>query len=215
MFDTLVSHLSPVTVWTLLPLLACSVVALAIILDRLMAAAGTRRVGPAARARFDAALAEGDIDTAGKALAEARPFYLPAIETVTAHRASAKVLRDEAASQALRDATRNLDRRRSALVTIAALAPMLGLLGTVVGMMSAFQALELHQGPVDPSLVAGGLWQAMITTAAGLAIAVPCLLANAWLRSWSAERVRQAGSLLTRLSIAMEMASAGNAPETP
>lgn len=200
--DALASH--SLTVWTLLPLAACSIVALAVILDRLIAAGSTRRVPAAARRQFDNAIARGDIDAATDILARARPFFAPAIDSVIAMRAAPKALRDEAASQALRDAARGLDRRRSALVTIAALAPMLGLLGTVTGMMEAFRALEAHQGPVDPSIVAGGLWQAMITTAAGLAIALPCLLASAWLKSWSAERVRQAGSLLTRLSIAME-----------
>lgn len=190
--------------WTLIPLAACSVVALGIILDRLIAAGATRRVPPSARKRFAAALSAGDIDTAGRTLADARPFYIAAIDTVIAMRKAPKALRDEAASQALRDAARRLDQRRSALVTIAALSPMLGLLGTVIGMMEAFRALEAHAGPVEPSVVAGGLWQAMITTAVGLAIAVPCLLTSAWLRSWAAELTRQAGSLLTRLSIAME-----------
>jgi biopolymer transport protein ExbB len=62
------------------------------------------------------------------------------------------------------------------LTLIAVIAPLLGLLGTVLGMIQAFQSLAAHSGPVQPSLVAEGLQQAMLTTAVGLSIAVPTLL---------------------------------------
>ncbi|WP_203291901.1 MotA/TolQ/ExbB proton channel family protein [Maricaulis parjimensis] len=205
MITDLLSPDNGLLVWTLVPLAACSVIGLALILDRLVMAATTRRVPPALRRQVETRLNAGDVETAATLLAGSRPFFLSAIETVLNLRDAPKALRDEAASQALRDALRPLSRRRSGLVTLAALAPMLGLLGTVIGMMAAFQGLETHDGPVDPSIVAGGLWQAMITTAVGLTIAMPCILASAWLKSWTADRARQAGALLTRLSIAVEL----------
>lgn len=59
------------------------------------------------------------------------------------------------------------------LEVIAALSPLLGLFGTVLGMIEAFQAME-NAGPnVDPALLSGGIWQALLTTAAGLAVAIP------------------------------------------
>lgn len=65
-----------------------------------------------------------------------------------------------------------LERGLPVLATIANVAPMLGFLGTVIGMILAFEAIEIA-GQVDPTLVAGGIKVALITTAAGLTVAVP------------------------------------------
>ncbi len=56
---------------------------------------------------------------------------------------------------------------------VGSLAPLLGLFGTVLGMISAFQALETAGNQVDPSILSGGIWVALLTTAAGLAVAMP------------------------------------------
>lgn len=69
-----------------------------------------------------------------------------------------------------------LERGLPVLATIANIAPMLGFLGTVIGMILAFQAIEFA-GQVEPSLVAGGIKVALITTATGLAIAIPVSIA--------------------------------------
>ncbi len=69
-----------------------------------------------------------------------------------------------------------LERGLTVLATIANVAPMLGFLGTVIGMILAFQAIEIA-GQVDPSLVAAGIKVALITTAAGLTIAIPVSVA--------------------------------------
>lgn len=60
---------------------------------------------------------------------------------------------------------------------IALVAPLLGLFGTVLGMISAFQALEATGGAADPATLAGGIWEALMTTAAGMAVAIPASLA--------------------------------------
>ena len=64
---------------------------------------------------------------------------------------------------------------------IAQIAPLLGLFGTVLGMIAAFQALQDAGTQVDPSLLAGGIWVALTTTAAGLAVAMPTSLIHSWL----------------------------------
>ncbi|SOH93804.1 biopolymer transport protein ExbB [Monaibacterium marinum] len=64
-----------------------------------------------------------------------------------------------------------------ALDIIAQSSPLLGLFGTVLGMIDAFQALQDAGNSVDPSLLAGGIWVALLTTAAGLAVAMPTSLA--------------------------------------
>lgn len=63
------------------------------------------------------------------------------------------------------------------LEMIGHLAPLLGLFGTVLGMIEAFQALEAAAGPVDPAMLSGGIWAALSTTALGLAVAVPSVIA--------------------------------------
>ena len=63
---------------------------------------------------------------------------------------------------------------------IANLAPLIGLLGTVLGMIEAFQAMEIAGKQVDPSILSGGIWVALLTTAVGLIVAIPATLAYNW-----------------------------------
>ncbi len=76
-------------------------------------------------------------------------------------------------------ATAELQRLRSGLRTlelIAAIAPLLGLLGTVQGMILAFRQLAAAGSQVDPAILAGGIWVALLTTAVGLLIAIPAVV---------------------------------------
>ena len=66
------------------------------------------------------------------------------------------------------------------LEVIGTLAPLLGLFGTVLGMVEAFRQLELAGSQVDPAVLSGGIWQALLTTAVGLAVAIPAVLAHNW-----------------------------------
>ncbi|WP_372803494.1 MotA/TolQ/ExbB proton channel family protein [Paracoccus seriniphilus] len=70
-----------------------------------------------------------------------------------------------------------------ALELIATIAPLLGLLGTVLGMISAFQVLQEAGSRADPSALAGGIWEALLTTAAGMTVAIPAGVALSWLES--------------------------------
>ena len=67
------------------------------------------------------------------------------------------------------------------LEVIASLSPLLGLFGTVLGMIMAFQQMELAGSQVDPSVLSGGIWQALLTTAVGLGVAIPAVVAHNWL----------------------------------
>lgn len=62
------------------------------------------------------------------------------------------------------------------LSTIAHVSPLLGLLGTVIGMIKAFMEIERMEGVVSPADLAGGIWEALITTAAGLSVAIPAIV---------------------------------------
>ncbi len=67
------------------------------------------------------------------------------------------------------------------LELIASLSPLLGLLGTVLGMIEAFKRLESAGNQVDPAILSGGIWQALLTTAVGLIVAIPALITHQWL----------------------------------
>ncbi len=73
-----------------------------------------------------------------------------------------------------------LERGFRLLDTVAQLAPLLGLFGTVLGMIAAFQALQEAGAQVDPSVLAGGIWVALLTTAVGLAVAMPTSMVLNW-----------------------------------
>jgi biopolymer transport protein ExbB len=81
----------------------------------------------------------------------------------------------ESIEEAGRQVVHELERFLNALGTIASIAPLLGLLGTVVGMIQAFNAI-VDQGVGDPAVLAGGISIALITTAAGLTVAIPSLI---------------------------------------
>ena len=74
-----------------------------------------------------------------------------------------------------------MGQRMRLLEAVVQMAPMLGLLGTVIGMIDAFGSLALSQQSSDPRLLAGGIWTALTTTAAGLAIALVAYFMSAWL----------------------------------
>lgn len=73
-----------------------------------------------------------------------------------------------------------LERKLNALATIAHISPLLGLLGTVTGMVRCFQTIQLKStalNPVSPGDLAGGIWEALLTTVAGLIVAIPAYVA--------------------------------------
>lgn len=83
-----------------------------------------------------------------------------------------------------RSAINQLNQLRSflrPLEIIASLSPLLGLLGTVLGMITAFQKMEGAGSQVDPSVLSGGIWQALLTTAVGLAVAILVVTMHSWL----------------------------------
>ena len=92
----------------------------------------------------------------------------------------------EAREDTTRIAKSLLNEARSglrALELIATIAPLIGLLGTVLGMIAAFQALQDSGKSADPSILAGGIWEALLTTAAGMAVAIPASMALTWFES--------------------------------
>lgn len=91
-----------------------------------------------------------------------------------------------------------------ALELISTIAPLLGLLGTVLGMIAAFQALQAAGSKADPALLAGGIWEALLTTAAGMAVAIPASAALTWFESVIDRIRRDIEDGATRLFVAIE-----------
>ena len=71
----------------------------------------------------------------------------------------------------------------NSLQVIATIAPLLGLLGTVFGMIEAFQQMEMAGKNVDPSILSGGIWEALLTTAVGLSVAIPIVVLESYFRN--------------------------------
>ncbi|MGB7300897.1 MAG: MotA/TolQ/ExbB proton channel family protein [Burkholderiaceae bacterium] len=91
---------------------------------------------------------------------------------------------DIAREEGLRVGSQHLENLRGLLRPlefVALVSPLLGLLGTVIGMIDAFQSIETAGSQVDPALLSGGIWQALLTTAVGLSLAIPVTLAHSWL----------------------------------
>jgi len=82
---------------------------------------------------------------------------------------------------AIEGEVRTLSTYLQALATIGNIAPLLGLLGTVMGMIKAFMIIQEMGGKVNAAVLAGGIWEAMLTTAFGLAVALPTMCAHSYL----------------------------------
>ncbi|WP_246209784.1 MotA/TolQ/ExbB proton channel family protein [Pikeienuella piscinae] len=101
-------------------------------------------------------------------------------------RARATLVEEAAREETARIAKAELASARSGLrglELIATIAPLIGLLGTVLGMITAFQALQEAGSRADPAALAGGIWEALLTTAAGMAVAIPASAALTWFES--------------------------------
>ncbi|TCP42941.1 MotA/TolQ/ExbB proton channel family protein [Rhodovulum marinum] len=125
----------------------------------------------------------------------------------TAIEARAALPEPKAREETTRIARRLLAEAREgirALELIAVIAPLLGLLGTVLGMIEAFQALESSGAAADPADLAGGIWEALLTTAAGMAVAIPAAMAVTWFEAIADSARADMEDLATRLFLAGE-----------
>ena len=86
------------------------------------------------------------------------------------------------------------------LEIIAQVSPLIGLLGTVIGMIDSFNELELGGSLVDPSILAGGIWTALLTTAMGLIVAIPALISHYFFDKKLINTVQSSSVFLTKLT---------------
>lgn len=163
------------------PIVLCSVLAVAITLERAWALQRARvlpaELLPKLRRLLEAGPATDEVRAA---LERNSPLgKLLSVALAVRHRPAAQ--RQERLQDAGRQVVHELDRFLNTLGTVASIAPLLGLLGTVTGIIRSFTAI--NQGAIgDPRMLSGGISEALISTAAGLMVAVPALVAYRWLR---------------------------------
>ena len=104
-----------------------------------------------------------------------------------------------AVEEAGEDHTGALYRKTEVLGVIGAIAPMLGLTGTVLGMINAFNTLAAHDGTAEPKDLAGGIGQALITTLFGLVVAIPTMVSYSFFRNKIDSIVAEAGKRIERI----------------
>jgi biopolymer transport protein ExbB len=163
------------------PIVACSVVAVAIVLERLWTLQEKRVLPPSVANQVWDAVQHNQIDVQQiQQVHQSSPLGQVLAAGLAYRHASREVLK-EAVEDAGRHAVHDLERYLNPLGTIAAISPLLGLLGTVSGMIRSFTAITA-EGVGNPTVLAGGISEALVATAAGLTVAIPSLIAYRYLR---------------------------------
>jgi biopolymer transport protein ExbB len=168
--------------WMMIPLALSSLVGLAVLIERVFVLRRGRIVVPEIAEAVETLSASQDFSVA-YAILDRRPGPFAAIVRAGLDHAdddwqiTRDVLQEAGRQQAVR-----IMRRLGVLETVAAVAPLLGLLGTVLGMIKVFAGISV-EGLGDPEALSGGIGEAMLTTAVGLCIGIPALVAHNWLTS--------------------------------
>lgn len=163
--------------WLMLPIVLCSVAVIAISVERYWSL-NAKKVAPKhLLAQVWGWLKNNQLDSSKlKDLKQSSELGKVLAAGLSNSRHGRDVMKDsiqEAANQVIHD----MERYLGALGTIAAIAPLLGLLGTVLGMIKVFTAIML-EGSGNAGVLAGGISEALITTAAGLSVAIPAMMAH-------------------------------------
>ena len=166
------------------PLALVALLALVTIVWRLVHLQRVHRNTDRIMAAVNAEAARGDWDAAARIVDDSTCRRSPVARVVRsgldARRESREVLESVLEEAILRELPL-LQRGLAMLAVFGAVAPLLGLLGTVTGMIDTFRVITLH-GTGDPKLMSGGISEALVTTEIGLAIAIPVMLAHTWLK---------------------------------
>jgi biopolymer transport protein ExbB len=161
--------------WMMLPIVLCSITAMAIIVERFWSLRRKKILPPELVAQVWKLSHEKKLDdVALRHLKYSSPLgCILAAGLANSHHG--RKFMKECIEETGRKVVHDLERFLNTLGTIAAIGPLLGLLGTVFGMIDIFSSLMLH-GAGNPAALAGGISVALITTASGLAVAIPSLI---------------------------------------
>lgn len=163
------------------PILACSVAAGAIVCERFWALAKRSVTPNQLLIQIQQLIERRDIDNAKiRYIGQSSPLGRILAAGLINMNHGREVMKD-AIEEAGRHVVHELERYLNTLGTIAAITPLLGLLGTVIGMIKVFSAITSF-GVGDPTVLAGGISEALITTAAGLSVGIPSLIFHRYFR---------------------------------
>jgi len=167
--------------WLMLPIILCSVISVAIILERFWTLQRRRVLPPDLTRQVWDWVSKNQLNHKHiQSLHEGSPLGEILAAGLTNRHRDREVMK-ESVEDTGRHVVYELERYLNTLGTIAAVSPLLGLLGTVIGMVKVFAAITAH-GVGDPAVLAGGISEALITTAAGLSVAIPSLIGYRYLR---------------------------------
>lgn len=161
--------------WVMLPILLCSALALAIGIERLWALRSAVVIPPTLVAQVPELARAGELQSAQLQALRDNSSLGRVLAAALANRREEWAATREHIEEAGRHVVHELERYLNTLGTIAAITPLLGLLGTVIGMIQVFSAITAG-GVGNPQALAGGISQALLTTAAGLLVAIPALI---------------------------------------
>ncbi|MGX2040081.1 MotA/TolQ/ExbB proton channel family protein [Methylocaldum sp. MU1018] len=162
--------------WVMVPIIACSILALAIIFERFWALRTTRILPPQLVPEVWNLYRKNQLDSAYiRRLRANSPLGAVLAAGLISYSQGREVMR-ESIEQAGRQAMHDLERYLNTLGTIASVSPYLGLLGSVLGMIKVFSTFSMANGIGNPTKLAGGISEILIATAAGLAVAIPSLI---------------------------------------
>jgi biopolymer transport protein ExbB len=167
--------------WLMLPIIACSVIALAIVVERFWTL-NTKRVIPSQLVgQIWQWNQKGQLtDKRILAIRDGSPLGRVLAAGLLNRHYNREVMR-ESIEETGRHVAHELERFLNTLGTIAAITPLLGLLGTVLGMIKVFTVITAV-GVGEPTELAGGISQALLTTAAGISVAIPSLIFHRYFR---------------------------------
>ena len=160
-----------------------SVVATAIIFERTWALQRSRILPARFLEMVRTRLQDGKADEAAQLCASSDSPVASILAAGLRVRAQGRVRMREAMEDRGRREAGELERALGALAAISTVSPLLGLLGTITGMIQTFQQVTAHEASdaMSAGVLATGIWEALITTAAGLCVAIPTFLAHRWL----------------------------------
>ena len=161
--------------WLMVPILLCSVIAAAISVERLWTLQRSRITPKSLLAQVWGSVKNDELDAPRmRELRDSSPLGQVLAAGISNARRGRDVMK-EAMVEVAGQVSHDMERYLTSLGIIASISPLLGLLGTVVGMIKVFSALML-EGAGNANVLAGGISQALITTAAGLSVAIPALM---------------------------------------
>jgi biopolymer transport protein ExbB len=166
-----------------IPILFCSVLVLAIFFERVIRYAVNRRRGKEIEVKIADLMTKGFEEDALTLAGQSNSPMGRILEKAIQARDLDKDTLESVIVNATENEVRGLSAYLQALATIGNIAPLLGLLGTIIGMIKAFMVIQDMGGKVNAAVLAGGIWEAMLTTALGLAVALPTMVAHSYLLS--------------------------------